>query len=303
MPWMPAPRASASRSKTAGANWCRVIDDGWGIPADQLPLAFSEHATSKIRCDDDLFQITTLGFRGEALASIGAVAQARLLSRVAGSEAHEIVNQGGQIGAVRAASGNVGTTLEVRNFFFNTPARRKFLKGTSTELGHISEMMLRLALPYPQVAFTLVHGPKTLLDLPAQSIAERLLAAWPAEFHPHRLDIDAADADLHLGGIIGTPELARPTGKYQYIFLNGRFIRDRFIQHATREAYRGLIEPGRYPAAVLLLRLPPAGRGRQRSSHQNRSAIQRQRTHSRPGPLGPAGKAEQQRTHAQCDGA
>jgi DNA mismatch repair protein MutL len=240
-----------------GRELVRVIDDGGGIPAEQLPLAFAEHATSKIRNDDDLFHITTMGFRGEALASIGAVAQVRLVSRVAGSEAHELDNQGGQISAVRAASGNVGTTIEVRNLFFNTPARRKFLKGTSTELGHISEMMLRLALPYPQVVFTLKHGPKTLLDLPAQSAAERLLAAWPEEFHRQRLDIDACDGELRLSGIIGTPELARPTGKYQYVFLNGRFIRDRFIQHAAREAYRGLTEPGRQPAVVLLLNLPP----------------------------------------------
>ena len=240
-----------------GRELIRVIDDGGGIDPADLPLAFAPHATSKLRTDEDLLSIATMGFRGEALASIGAVSQARILSRTPGSDtAWEVFDRGGVVGGVQAAAGNVGTTVEIRNLFHNTPARRKFLKGASTESGHIAEALLRLALPFPQVAFRLLSGNRTTLDLPATSAEERLLAAWPEEFREQRLPLDVADAEVRLGGIVGLPELAHPTARYQYFYLNGRHIRDRFVQHAVREAYRGLMEPGRNPAAVLLLHMP-----------------------------------------------
>jgi DNA mismatch repair protein MutL len=236
----------------------RVIDDGAGIPPQDLLLAFAAHATSKLSSDEDLFRIDTLGFRGEALASIGSVSHARILSRTRESEAaYELQNRGGDLGDVQAAAGNLGTVVEVRNLFFNTPARRKFIKGTATEFGHISETVLRLALPHPQVAFRLVHNGRLALDLPAGEAQARLLAAWPKEFHEQRLSLDAGDVEVRLRGLVGLPELSRPTARYQYFYLNGRHIRDRFIQHALREAYRGLTEPGRQPAAVLMLEMPP----------------------------------------------
>ncbi len=236
----------------------RVTDDGCGINPDELPLAFASHATSKLATDEDLFRIATMGFRGEALASIGAVSQARILSRtVQHDAAWEIQNRGGELGGAQAAAGNVGTSVEVRNLFFNTPARRKFIKGAATEFGHVSETVLRLALPHPKIGFRLLHNGRTALDLPASDPQTRLLSAWPEEFHEQRLPLDARDAEAGLRGIIGLPELARPTQKYQYVYLNGRSIRDRFITHALREAYRGLTEPGRHPAAILLLDLPP----------------------------------------------
>jgi len=242
-----------------GRELIRVIDDGGGIPAAELVLAFASHATSKLETDDDLFRIATMGFRGEALASIGAVSHARILScpAEAGGSAHEILNRGGAISDVQAAAGNVGTTIEIRNLFFNTPARRKFMKGTQTEFGYISETLLRTALPTPTISFKLLHGGRVVLDLPATSEEDRLLSAWPKEMREQRLKIQSRDAEVRLRGIIGLPELARPTAKLQHIFLNGRPIRDKFIQHAVREAYRGLIEPGRYPAAILLLEMPP----------------------------------------------
>ncbi len=241
-----------------GRELIRVIDDGGGIPAAQLPLAFAEHATSKLDCDEDLFRISTMGFRGEALASIGSVSQARIISRTAESDAgYEILNRGGAISIPQASAANIGTTVEVRNLFFNTPARRKFLKGSSTESGHISEMLLRLALPYPQVRFTLSNNGKSVIELASSCEEERWLAAWPREFHEHRMMIESREAEVSLRGLIGAPELARPTGRYQYLYLNGRHIKDRFILHAAREAYRGLTEPGRFPAAILLLDLPP----------------------------------------------
>lgn len=236
----------------------RVIDNGGGIEPADLPLAFASHATSKLVSDEDLFRIMTMGFRGEALASIGAVSHARILSRTAANDsAYDIQNRGGAISDAQAAAGNVGTTVEVRNLFFNTPARRRFIKGSSTEFGHISEMLLRIALAYPSIHFSLTHNGRASLDLPAASAQERWLSAWPDEFREQRLAVDVRDAELRLRGIIGLPELARPTAKHQYFYLNGRFIRDKFVQHALREAYRGLTEPGRYPAAILMLEMPP----------------------------------------------
>jgi DNA mismatch repair protein MutL len=242
-----------------GRELIRIIDDGCGIPPAELPLAFAEHATSKLTCDDDLFRIATMGFRGEALASIGSVSHARILSRTRESDAAwEIHNRGSEVSAPQAASGNVGTTVEVRHLFYNTPARRKFMKGASTEFGHVSDLLLRIALPHPNVSFKLLHNGRTAFDLPPATPEVRLLEAWPKEFQQARLSVAARDAEIRLTGIIGLPELARPTSKYQYLYLNGRHIRDKFVQHATREAYRGLIEPGRYPACVLMIDLPPA---------------------------------------------
>lgn len=235
-----------------------VTDNGGGIPPSELPLAFAEHATSKLICDEDLFCIATMGFRGEALASIGAVSHARVLSRTADNDAaYEIYNRGGSLSDPQAAAGNVGTTVEIRNLFFNTPARRKFLKGSSTESGHVSELLLRLSLPHPAISFKLLSGGRTSLDLPPAPAEQRLLAAWPDHFHEQRLPLDVRDAEIRVTGVVGLPELANPTTKYQFFYLNGRHIRDRFIQHAVREAYRGLTEPGRQPAAILLLTLPP----------------------------------------------
>jgi DNA mismatch repair protein MutL len=236
----------------------RIIDDGGGIGPDELPLAFASHATSKLRNDDDLFRIATMGFRGEALASIGAVSQARLLSRGVGQElAYEIHNLGGQIDQPQAAAGNPGTVVEVRNLFFNTPARRKFLKGSATEFGHISEALLRLAIPHPEISFRLIHDGRAVLELPATDAHTRWLAGWPEDFADLQLPLESSDVEISLIGLIGLPELARPVAKHQFFFLNGRPIRDRFIQHALREAYRGLTEPGRHPAAVLLVSMPP----------------------------------------------
>jgi DNA mismatch repair protein MutL len=245
-------------AEDGGRELIRVVDDGGGILAGDLPLAFASHATSKLTDDEDLFRISTMGFRGEALASIGSVSHARILSRTADSEAaYEILNRGGSISDPQAAAGNIGTVVEVRNLFFNTPARRKFIKGTATEFGHISETLLRLSLPYPRIAFKLIHNGRTSLDLPIATAEERLLAAWPDDFRELRLPVDFRDAEIRLHGMIGLPELARPTARYQYLYLNGRHIRDRLIQHALREAFRGLTEPGRHPAAVLMLEIPP----------------------------------------------
>jgi len=242
-----------------GRSLIRVTDNGCGIPEAEMGLAFAAHATSKLASDADLFAIDTLGFRGEALASIGAVSHARILSRTADSQAaYEISDDGGECSDIQAAAGNVGTMVQVRDLFFNVPARRKFLKGTATEFGHVADVVQRTALSQPGVHFELIHGDRRVAEYPVASDQQRWLAAWPAEFHDQHLPIDARDAELRLRGIIGRPDLARPQPKYQFLYLNGRPIRDKFIQHALREAYRGLTEPGRHPAAVLLLDVPAA---------------------------------------------
>ena len=240
-----------------GRELIRVIDNGRGIDPADLPLAFASHATSKLVSDEDLFRINTMGFRGEALASIGSVSHSRILSRATDSDtAYEIFNRGGALSDAQAAAGNCGTVVEVRNLFFNTPARRKFIKGAATEYGHISDMIMRLALPHAAVSFKLTHNNRSTLTLPCTTAEDRLLAGWPDDFRDSRLAVDFRDAEIRLRGIIGLPELARPTGKYQFLYLNGRHIRDKYIQHALREAFRGLTEPGRYPAGILLLEMP-----------------------------------------------
>ena len=246
-------------AEDGGQALIRVVDDGSGIDVADLPLAFAAHATSKLASDEDLFRIATMGFRGEALASIGSVSHSRILSRTVDSPAgYEVLNRGGLISDPQAAAANVGTTVEVRNLFFNTPARRKFIKATGTEYGHIAEVLLRLALPFPHVGFRLTHNGRQTLDLPATTADGRLLAGWPDDFRGRHLTVDVQHGEVTLRGLIGLPELARPTAKYQFTYLNGRHIRDKSVGHALREAYRGLTEPGRHPAAVLLLSVPPA---------------------------------------------
>ena len=241
-----------------GRELIRVIDNGCGIPPEELPLAMAPHATSKLRDDDDLFRIRTMGFRGEAIASIGSVSQMRILSRTPENDAaYEILNNGGQIGDPQAAAGNVGTTIEVRSLFFNVPARRKFLKGTQTELGHVGEMLVRLAIAHPDITFRLQHNGRTTKELPSTEPRTRLLAAWPGDFAEQCLTLDERDAELRITGLIGLPELASPVAKYQHLYVNRRPIRDKYVQHALREAYRGLTEPGRQPAAILLIDVPP----------------------------------------------
>jgi DNA mismatch repair protein MutL len=240
-----------------GKQLIRIIDDGIGIVPEQLPLAFASHATSKITTDDDLFRISTMGFRGEALASIGSVSLARILSRTPASEsAYEIENRGGAISQPVARAGNVGTTIEVRELFFNVPARRKFLKGSGTESGHVSDTLLRLALARPDASFKLVSGGRVTLDLPSVEPTLRWLEAWPNEFATAKLDLDARADDIRVRGVIGFPDLAQPHSRHQYTFVNGRHVRDKFVGHALKEAYRGLTEPGRNPAAILFIDVP-----------------------------------------------
>jgi DNA mismatch repair protein MutL len=241
-----------------GVDLVRVTDNGCGIAADQLFLAVAAHATSKIRDADDLFRIGTLGFRGEALASIAEVSRLALRSRTADSAVGaELEVVGGEMSPVAPCGGPPGTMVEVHNLFFNTPVRRKFLRATQTEMGHTTEAFTRLALAHPDRHFTLRHGEKLVYDLPpgADRLA-RIAAFFGADLAADLIWIESRDGPVRLSGYVANPSQSRGNQRTQYLFLNGRAIRDRALQHALQEAYRGLLLTGRYPVAFLEIEMP-----------------------------------------------
>jgi len=243
-----------------GVELLRITDNGCGIAADQLLLAVASHATSKIVSADDLFQVKTLGFRGEALASIAAVSRLTLRSRPAECEAGaELEIVGGQAEPIRPAGCPRGTLIEVRQLFFNTPVRQKFLRTTQTEVGHITEAVTRLALGNPQVHFALTHGNRLVHDLPpVQNLRDRVAALFGEPLAENLIEIDSPGEEIRLHGYVANPAHSRGNNRQQYLFLNGRHIRDRSLQHALGEAYRGLLLSGRYPICFLRLEIPHA---------------------------------------------
>ncbi len=245
--------------ESGGIDCIRVVDDGCGIPADELPLAFASHATSKLASADDLFRIGTLGFRGEALASVGAVSQVTLQSRVSGSDhGAEISCNGGDVAAVRAWNGAEGTRIEVRHLFYNTPVRRKFLRTPGTEMGHVSETVTRLALSHPTIHWVLRHAEKVVYEVPATAgLADRIALFFGPEVGGQLYEVAVEQGPVRLYGFIADPGCERGNAKMQYLFVNGRWIRDRSLGHALQEGYRGLVMTGRYPVAFLFLQLPP----------------------------------------------
>jgi DNA mismatch repair protein MutL len=242
-----------------GLTLVRVADNGSGIPADELPLAVAPHATSKLAAADDLFRIGTLGFRGEALASIGAVSRLVLRSRTAASQGGaEIEVVGDAATAVSPCGCPVGTAVEVHNLFFNTPVRRRFLRTPQTEFGHASEAFTRIALAAGGVHFTLRHNDRQVLELPAaQTWLERIAAALGRDLAEHLIPVESADGPVRIAGLAAHPSYSRSNNRMQYLFLNGRHIRDHALQHALAEAYRGLLMVGRYPIAFLTIEMPP----------------------------------------------
>jgi DNA mismatch repair protein MutL len=292
-----------------GGKLIRVTDNGGGIPRDDLPLALAPHATSKIFTQDDLFHVRTLGFRGEALASIGAVSYLRVCSRTAEQlEAYELLsdpeappadlsNLKSEISNAQSATHNPqseavaphssalpfgsrlngsarsepsiphsprpcaappGTTVEVRNLFYNVPARRKFLRQASTELGHATEQLARLALAHPRIAFTLAHNDRPARNLPAvEGRRTRIGDFYGTDLAGCLLAVDRQELGLRVEALLAPPDQARASSKWQYLFLNGRFISDRRIGYAIREAFRGLVEPDRYPVVFIFLTAAP----------------------------------------------
>jgi DNA mismatch repair protein MutL len=241
-----------------GAKRVQVDDDGGGIAREDLALALARHATSKIGTLAELESVATLGFRGEALASIAAVARVELVSRARGAaHAWAIAADGGPAGAPRPAARAPGTTVAVSDLYFNTPARRKFLRTEATEFGHCDEAFRRIALARPGVAFSLKHNGRVSQALKAQPLAARAAAVLGAEFAAASRAVDAQAGPLRLSGFAGAPQAARARADAQYFFVNGRYVRDRLLAHAVREAYRDTLHGERQPAFALFLELDP----------------------------------------------
>ncbi|GAB6165635.1 DNA mismatch repair endonuclease MutL [Thermostilla marina] len=242
-----------------GTQLVRVADNGCGISADDLPLAVASHATSKLDDVDDLFHVTTLGFRGEALASISEVSRFRIRSRIENADSgYELTVIGGSVGEVVPCGCPKGTVIEVRDLFYNTPVRRKFLRSVQTELGHITDIVARLALGHPNVHVTLAHNDRVLFNLPpVDSPLERIGALYGEALVRNLVEVGGTDGDVRVWGYVGLPQESRSNTKMQILLLNGRPIRDRALQHALQEAYRGLLLTGRYPVAFLWLEIPP----------------------------------------------
>lgn len=243
-----------------GRELVQVVDDGVGMGPDDLRLCVQPHATSKIREDDDLFNIHTMGFRGEALPSIGSVSRLQLASRTRDSDvAHTIRVEGGQPGEPTPCGAPPGTTVEVRDLFYSVPARRKFLRTNQTEMGHITEQFARLALAHPAVAFSLRHQKRTFHDLPATDDRRRRIADfYGPELAEVLLPIRREGNGVLVEGWVAPPKESRGSGKWEYVFVNGRYVRDRFVSHAIKEAYRSLIDPSRYPVAFLFITIDPS---------------------------------------------
>jgi DNA mismatch repair protein MutL len=242
-----------------GIKQIKVVDDGGGIPRDELKLALARHATSKIASLSDLERVASLGFRGEALASIAAVSRVELTSRRSGDKhAWTITASGADISKAAPAALGAGTSIEVRDLYFNTPARRKFLKSEATEYAHCEEAFRRIALSRPEVMFTLQHNGRAQRRLKAQALADRIGAVLGDGFHASALQLDEPGPGLRLHGAIGLPAHARGTREAQYCFVNGRYVRDKLIAHAIRQAYQDVLHHEQHPAFVLFLEIDPA---------------------------------------------
>ncbi len=241
-----------------GIKLIRVADNGAGIPKDDLPLALTPHATSKIHTLEDLQKVASLGFRGEALASIAAVSHLVLASRRLGEKhAWQIRVKGGHHSPPEPTSLVAGVTVEVHDLYFNTPARRKFLKTEATEFAHCEETFRRIALSRADISFTLQHNGKTRIHLRSTDTTQRITEILGKEFRQNSVLLDEQAADLHLYGATALPTYSKSARDAQYFFVNGRFVRDKLITHALREAYRDVLHLDRHPAYVLFLEMNP----------------------------------------------
>lgn len=241
-----------------GLKLIRVTDNGVGIPAEELSLALTRHATSKITSQEDLYKITSLGFRGEGLASIASVSYLLLISQQSSSKhAWEIRSEGPQLMPPEPSSHMAGTTVEVRELFFNLPARRKFLKTEATEFAHCEEVFRRMALSHAGITFTLRHNGNLRYHWQAAEMAERIKAVLGEAFSEAATWINEQSTSISLRGMLALPAYSRATRDMQYFFVNGRFIRDKLIAHALREAYRDVLHLDRHAAFVLYLSIDP----------------------------------------------
>jgi DNA mismatch repair protein MutL len=253
--------------EAGGRRLLKITDDGEGMTRDDAVLAFERHATSKISKAEDLNAISTLGFRGEALASIASVAKVELITNTDGAPAGtRVVIEGGRLRDVKDAAHPRGTTLSVRDLFFNTPARRKFLRSEATESYHLTNLATHYALAHPEIAFTLINnGRETLRVAPAQDLRERAYQVFGAQFLDGLLEIENQSGDAarafpsqiaRIQGFVSAPRERRTSRDAQFLFVNGRFVRDRLIGRALSEGYRSILPHGVYPAALLFIEVP-----------------------------------------------
>jgi len=245
------------RLEAGGVKRIAITDNGCGIPQAQMALALTRHATSKIADLHDLENVTTLGFRGEALASIASVAQLTITSRTRDAD-HAWQIQGHDPGSVSPASGALGTMVDVQDLYFNTPARRKFLKSEQTEYGHCLDIVKRIALARPDLQFSVTHNGKTTEHWQQSALSERSAEILGETFAQASLPLEASAGEVSLFGLIGLPIAARGRADAQYFYVNGRFVRDKLLTHAVRSAYQDVLHGDRYPAYVLQLQLDPS---------------------------------------------
>jgi DNA mismatch repair protein MutL len=241
-----------------GIKQLRVVDNGAGVAKEDLELALTRHATSKIASLEDLESVASLGFRGEALASIASISRTQLMSRQAESKhAWRIISEGSEIYPIEPGALDVGTIIEVTDLYFNTPARRKFLKTEATEFGHCEKAFECIALSRPDVAFMLQHNGKALSRFAVSSPGKRFSEVLGAEFAAESVEIDESAAGLRLWGMAAKPTFSRHSRDTQYVYVNGRFVRDKLIAHAIRQAYQDVLHHDRHPAFVLFIELDP----------------------------------------------
>ena len=240
-----------------GHQLIQVRDNGHGITADGLAQAFLRYTTSKISKVDDLFKIRTLGFRGEALASIASVSEINVSSSVDESAGYQMDLVNGVTDAIKAAPPIGGTEITVRNLFYNTPARKKFLKSATTEFRQIVKMLRRFGLEFPEVSFQLMHNDKTILNLTPESLEERIIALTDPSYRDQLLPVNMIKGDYNISGFVGTLNLVRGRPGEQYLFVNRRFIQNRLLNSAVYAAYESLVKRGEYPFSLLNLVLPP----------------------------------------------
>src|SRR5215210_2767467 len=247
-------------SEAGGRRLLRVADDGSGMTRDDALLAFERHATSKIRSTADLFRIGTLGFRGEALASIASVARVEMLTMIEGeAEATRVLIEGGRMRDVKAAAHPKGTTIIARDLFFNVPARRKFLRSEATESFHLTNLVTHYALAHPEISFALTNnGREVLRAAPAENLRERAYQIFGEEFIESLLAVAGGFEGVgRVSGFVSAPRARRTTRDAQYLFVNGRYVRDRLVARALTEGYRSVLPHGVYPSALLFLEVPP----------------------------------------------
>lgn len=244
--------------KDAGKTLIQVVDNGSGMSEVDARMCFERHATSKIRTADDLFSIQTKGFRGEAMASIAAIAHVEMRSRIEDLElGTEIVIEGSKVQRQEPCSCAVGSNISIRNLFFNVPARRKFLKSDPVEMRHIIEEFTRVAMAHPAISFELVHNGNNLFDLPIANLKQRILHISGRKFEQRLVPVEENTDIAVVSGFVGKPEFARKTRGEQYFFVNERFIKSAYLNHAVSTAFQGLLPSDHFPSYYLFITLPP----------------------------------------------